>query len=162
MRDGLAWPTGCIPVWGAELPHSSRSPQPWRTAQASACDPRGAQAARSRVTHSLCTYCVQAPHQPLEREASTRPPPENAAGACLTPRACPPSGCTLLLGSALDALCHTASMYCPARLIPQPRVDPQTAHLCLGKALCQECPFHPRKCNHLSGSTQTAHPQEAL
>lgn len=74
MRDGLAWPAGCIPVWGAELPRSSRAPQPWRTAQASACDPLGAQAARSPAAHSLCTDCVQAPRQPLGREGADMAP----------------------------------------------------------------------------------------
>lgn len=117
----------------------------------------------ARGPHTPCAPTESRPRASRWGEkALTWPPPENAAGACLTPRAYPPSACTLLLGLALDALCHTASTYCPATPIPQPRVDPQTAKLCSGKALRQESPFHPRKFNHLSGSTQTAHPQEAL
>lgn len=46
--------------------------------------------------------------------ALTWPAPENTGGASSTPRAYRPSGCALLLGSALNALCHPISMYCPS------------------------------------------------
>lgn len=48
--------------------------------------------------------------------APTWPPPKNAGGACSTPHAYRPSGCTLLLGSALSALCHMAPMYCHSHI----------------------------------------------
>lgn len=94
--------------------------------------------------------------------APTWPPPKNAGGACSIPRAYCLSGCTLLLGSALSALCHMASMYCHSHSIPQLYTDPQPPSLGSGRALCQERPFHLWKFNHLSGPMQKARPQEAL
>lgn len=124
----MAWPTAaflcgdrcCLGTGSATF---LQLPQPWpRPCAAGPAGPHRhlnltPQAPRqpTHLSHTACVSVVSRPWARSWREmALTWPPPENTGGDSSTPRAHRPSGCALLLGSALNALCHPTSMYCPS------------------------------------------------